>query len=371
MDHGDRDCIRAIPTRQSIKQLRSRRAGMERCPIDGIFLANRFKRSLSGQIDRVRPALDDPDSDWHVAAGRWMLEQGVVSPTDGVFHTMPGEPWLVHEWGSELATAIVHEHSGWLGLHLFAALSFTSAVAMVTRFTLTHRQSVHALILTALCPAMTATRFLVRLPVLAWPILASWTLSRPIAAERKPPPSWPLVPLYLLWVNMQGSFTLGVALLVMPVVEPLHGCWSGNVTWATVQGWLVGTLVVSSLAPSRRRAAVAGSDCIPFVDRHRTPASLASPHADGARVPRAQAHALLLAVGTWPTLLHEYEIGWTVFAPTDLALRRLDCLPGFERIHADSIAVANARRREGSMLPPSCRETASTHTAKSRSPRGV
>jgi len=152
----------------------------------------------------------DPDSMWHVAAGRWMLEHREIVRADPFSHSMPGAPWIAHEWLSELLMVAVHGLGGWVGLHLFIAVVFATTVAAMLRFLLNALEPVAAITITALSAALMSTHLLVRPHVLAWPVLLVWfiCLAKSSAARISPP--WWLIGLMFLWVNLHGSFVFGM-----------------------------------------------------------------------------------------------------------------------------------------------------------------
>ena len=56
--------------------------------------------------------------------------------------------------------------------------------------------------------------------------------------------------------------------------------------------------------------------------------------------------ATLADIPGFVSLLDEFNIGATLFAPTTPAAKFLDTLPGWERLHADDVAVVHVRTRE-------------------------
>lgn len=163
----------------------------------------------------------DPDSMWHIAAGRWMLAHGAVVRTDPFSHSMPGAPWIAHEWLSELLMATVHGWGGWAALHMLVAAVFATTVALLLRHLLHVLEPIHAIAVTFLSAALMSTHLLVRPHVLAWPLLLVWFVVLAKASrERKSPPWW-LLGLMLLWVNLHGSFVFGMVFAIGFFVEAL------------------------------------------------------------------------------------------------------------------------------------------------------
>ena len=67
----------------------------------------------------VRETLD-PDLWWHLRTGELVLQSGVPR-TDSFSFTFLGEPWVAHEWLSDLIMWLIYEASGFAGLSLVFA----------------------------------------------------------------------------------------------------------------------------------------------------------------------------------------------------------------------------------------------------------
>src|SRR5579862_5399576 len=73
--------------------------------------------------------LNDGDTFWHLAAGRWMLDHGQVPRTDPFSYTFVGRPWMTHEWLSEVVMALVFQAAGWSGIMLLTGLAMGGTAA--------------------------------------------------------------------------------------------------------------------------------------------------------------------------------------------------------------------------------------------------
>ncbi|WP_330834174.1 hypothetical protein [Piscinibacter sp.] len=164
-----------------------------------------------GTMPASRP-LSDPDTYWHIAAGRWILEHGAIPTGDPFSHVMPGAPWTTHEWLSEVVLAAAYRVGGWGALAALAAASFAATLALLTRFLLARFEPIHALLFTGLAAGMLMSHLLARPHVLAWPLLALWVGALTDASESRRGPPWWLWAVMMLWANLHGSFTLGLAL---------------------------------------------------------------------------------------------------------------------------------------------------------------
>lgn len=163
--------------------------------------------------------LGDPDSYWHVSVGQWIIEHRSVPQADYFSHSVPGVPWISHEWLSEVFFAALYRLAGWNGLVIATALCFSATLAVMTRFLLRYLQPVHALTLVALAAGMMKIHLLARPHMLVAPLLAAFVAELVRAGESGRRPGWWLLPLITLWANLHGSFTLALALIVAFGVE--------------------------------------------------------------------------------------------------------------------------------------------------------
>src|SRR5215831_7443368 len=90
--------------------------------------------------------LHDPDTFLHIAVRRWIIEHRAV-PHHGIFSaTMAADPWVAHEWLSEVLLAGLFENFGWAGLVAATALCLAAAVAILLRQLLRNLVPVYAMI---------------------------------------------------------------------------------------------------------------------------------------------------------------------------------------------------------------------------------
>ena len=77
--------------------------------------------------------LHDPDTDLHIAVGRWIIAHRAV-PHHGIFSgTMAQAPWVAHEWLGEVLLAWLFDTFGWAGLVAVTAFCAAAAAAMLLR----------------------------------------------------------------------------------------------------------------------------------------------------------------------------------------------------------------------------------------------
>jgi hypothetical protein len=165
--------------------------------------------------------LNDGDTNWHLAAGAWMIEHRQVPHTDPFSHSFAGQPWVPHEWLSELIMAAAFALSGWNGVMLLAAAGFATiigSVAWETRL----RLGPLGVLLAIACTASLIWPFLLARPhMLALPVLTLWTIGLLRARRRGAAPSLWLAPIMAVWANLHGSYVIGLVIAAAFGLEAL------------------------------------------------------------------------------------------------------------------------------------------------------
>ncbi|MFT6714928.1 MAG: hypothetical protein ACJAVJ_002220, partial [Planctomycetota bacterium] len=70
---------------------------------------------------------------WHVRTGVWILENGQLPTTDPFSHTAGDKPWILQEYGSQVAFGWLHSLGGFGLLKVFSAALSLSILAVVWR----------------------------------------------------------------------------------------------------------------------------------------------------------------------------------------------------------------------------------------------
>lgn len=181
--------------------------------------------------------LRDGDTFWHIAAGKWILQHGVVPTQDPFSHTARGATWTAQEWLSEVIMATLHDTGGWTWIVALTALAFAVTIALLTRALLTTLEPIYAVMFAVFAVAMTAGHLLARPHILAMPLMMIWTIGLVRAADAGRAPSLWLLPVMTLWANLHGQFTLGLALACVFALEALLAAWSQRHVASAVKSW--------------------------------------------------------------------------------------------------------------------------------------
>lgn len=187
----------------------------------------------------------DGDTYWHIAAGRWILQNGMVPTADPFSHTMPGAPWTAHEWLSEVLLATAHDRAGWEGVVALTGVAFALTAGLLMQSLLRSLQPVRALMLTVVAVLLTVQHLLARPHMLALPVMMIWMIGIVRARDEDRLPSFWLLPAMALWANLHGSFMLGIALTGWFALEAAAQAWGTPSFRRVLAGWcLFGILAI-------------------------------------------------------------------------------------------------------------------------------
>ncbi len=161
----------------------------------------------------VRETLD-PDMWWHLRTGALILSEGLPRQ-DPFSFTVAGQPWITHEWLSEVIMWLVYRAAGLAGLSLFFAL------VIALSFWLLYRSSAGQPYLAAfvvVLAALTAAPTWGARPQMFNLLLAAafiWLLEG-LTQKRLPSRArWWLPVLTLPWVNLHSGYLFGVVLVAV------------------------------------------------------------------------------------------------------------------------------------------------------------
>lgn len=203
----------AVPA-ASVGAVREKRRAIRVTPL--LF----FFALVAGLLGVSEKMLQDPDTQWHIAVGRWIWESRSLPWVDVFSHTFAGADWIAKEWLSQLIFYGAFAAAGWRGVTALTAIVIAGSFALLFRWLRSRINSTVALLLAGLAFDLATISMLARPQVLVFPILIIWTGGLVEAAERGSPPWW-LVALMTLWANVHGSFTIGFALAGILALEAM------------------------------------------------------------------------------------------------------------------------------------------------------
>jgi hypothetical protein len=163
----------------------------------------------------------DGDTNWHVAAGRWILAHASVPATDPFSFTYADKPWVAHEWLSEVLMALAWLAAGWNGVVLLIGLAAGTAFWLIARELRLWMGPVGQAIGLGLTFACLEPFLYARPHILAMPLLVFWTRALLAARRQGRAPPLMLTPLMAVWANMHASFIFGLAVVGPFALEAL------------------------------------------------------------------------------------------------------------------------------------------------------
>ena len=190
--------------------------------------------------------LGDPDTYSHIAMGRWILTHLSLPTGDPLSLTMRGEHWIAFEWLSQVAYATALSLGGWTGVVALAAAAAAASFGLLTHVLLRYWQPTPALIAMLAAFVLASPHILARPHVLALPLIVAWVaaLIRTVDERRAPP--WHMLPLMVLWANLHGSFTFGIAIAGGIACDTLWNAPANERFRVARQWFLFGVLAIAA-----------------------------------------------------------------------------------------------------------------------------
>jgi hypothetical protein len=191
----------------------------------------------------------DPDVWWHLRTGQLILQNHSLFHADPYSFTRSGQPWVDHEWLSEILMFGLYRGGGACGLIVVFAAIIAATLLLV--FLRCPGRPYLAALVTLWGAVASAPTWGVR-PQIFSLLLASIFLVLLEASATRPSLLWWTAPLMLLWVNLHAGYPLGLAFLAFFLLgEGLEAAVSPG-PW-------------SQFAPRLKRLALAFAVCLALV----------------------------------------------------------------------------------------------------------
>jgi hypothetical protein len=154
--------------------------------------------------------LDNSDTWWHLAAGRWIAENGAVPFEDTLSYSASGHEWINLQWLHDLVLYLLYRIGGANALVVVSTGAYASAFAILVVHLRRSLGPLATTCLTIWVLLVCQDRFAVRPEMVSFVLLqiVLWLLSTMRESDGRR--LWLLVPLTLLWVNLHALFILGI-----------------------------------------------------------------------------------------------------------------------------------------------------------------
>jgi hypothetical protein len=157
--------------------------------------------------------LNDSDTYWHIAMGKWILDHNALPRVDFYSFTKAGEPWISSSWLAQVLYAGTYQLAGWAGPIVLAATSIAATFALLASILGRRIPSTYAIMIALAALVLSIPHLFARPHVLVMPVMVAWVSGLVSASERHQTPSFWLLPLIALWANLHGGFIFGLALV--------------------------------------------------------------------------------------------------------------------------------------------------------------
>ena len=161
----------------------------------------------------------DPDTYWHLASAKWMVEHGQLLRADVFSSTVNGAPYSVGEWLGQIAIYGAYVLGGWAGIAVLRATLVACGAFFITRVALRAAPAPFALAVTAIALALSEITWTDRPQLFTFalfPLLLDLLLAARAGKTRL---LFAVPPLLLLWTNLHGGYALGLALVAIFAAE--------------------------------------------------------------------------------------------------------------------------------------------------------
>jgi len=198
--------------------------------------------------------LNDSDTLWQIRTGEWILDYHAIPAIDPFSFTAGDRPWFAHEWLAETLMALAYRTGGMSGIMILAAFASGLTAAILLHYLRRFLPGIHAVVALIVALSNAAPSMLARPHLLAWPCLALWCGGLATARADRAAPSFALLPVMLVWVNLHGSFMVGLLLPGAFMLEALLDPGSARrrvlTTWTAfiLAAWAVALLNPDFLA---------------------------------------------------------------------------------------------------------------------------
>src|SRR6266480_414995 len=201
-----------------------------------------------GLLALAARGVSDPDVWWHLRTGQLMFESHQIPHLDPYSFTRAGQPWINHEWLSQVTMYAMYRLAGWGGL--IVAFAAIVAISLWTVYVRCPGRPYIAGIFTLWGATASAPTRGVR-PQMFSLLLASIFLLILERSGKHPRLLLWTAPLTVLWVNLHAGYLVGIGLMILFL--------AGNVLEvASSQNW-------KQAAPQLRRLALALGACLAVV----------------------------------------------------------------------------------------------------------
>jgi hypothetical protein len=182
---------------------------------------------ISFIFSMYRPDLNDPDIWWHLRNAQFLLQQHQFPRVDMYSFTVGGHPWINHEWLSEIPFYFAYHEFGLVGLKSLSFFVLASIFLLLLYLCYQESRNFKASVTSCYFATFLATvSFGPRTILFGYLYMVVLLIILQRFRDRGTGPLWAIPPLFCLWVNTHGSWSLGLILFFAVAVSGfVEGHW--------------------------------------------------------------------------------------------------------------------------------------------------
>lgn len=204
------------------------------------FLAVLAMLLMTLEFIMARSGMNDPDIWWHMRNAQYLLQNHQLPRADMYSFTVAGSPWINHEWLAEIPFYLAWNGAGLVGLKTLTIL-LIQAIFLGLLY-LCYKESGNFKASVAACAFATflaTISFGPRTILFGYLYLVVLLIILQRFGKLGHAPLWMVPPLFCLWINTHGSWSLGViAFGIFAAAGLVKGTWGRVETqaWTPAQG---------------------------------------------------------------------------------------------------------------------------------------
>jgi hypothetical protein len=181
-------------------------------------------------LSTYRPDLNDPDIWWHIRNAQFLLQQHQFPRSDMYSFTVAGHSWINHEWLSEIPFYLAYRSLGLVGLKSLTWVLLSTIFLLLLYDCFKESRNFKASAFVCYYAAFLATvSFGPRTILFGYIYLLVLLIVLRRFRVQGSAPLWIIPPLFCLWVNTHGSWSIGLIILFLWSVSGLVGGTWGRV----------------------------------------------------------------------------------------------------------------------------------------------
>ncbi len=172
------------------------------------------KSAADSSVSDAGHIIFEGDTWWHLAVGDHILTTHSWPRTDQYSFSAHGDSWIAYEWLGDVVIAVAHRLMGLTGMAVLLVGLTAAIVLLMYRYAcLRSQNSKAAFVSCALLLPLAVISFTLRPQLLGYIFFLLTLIWLERFRQGKQKNLWLLPPLFLVWVNVHGTFAFGLAAL--------------------------------------------------------------------------------------------------------------------------------------------------------------